>query len=122
MKNEDEQLDLLIERLRNETPTLNNAAELTDSIVNRVVQPPAKKTPALLIAFRTVSVVAAALLLLFLLQEQTTETYRPGNKHLYCFTVKHPANQSHTDKLKSYLSHLRENTNKTERLKSLLNP
>ena len=121
MKNTDDKLDLLISKLQEQTPKADNPMELTDDILKRIEQRPAKRPPVLLFTIRTISTIAASLLLLFFLKEQSIEDGYPQNKHLYVVIAKSQTELSQHSMVKSYLNHIRNNSIKNERLKSLLN-
>ena len=121
MKSTDDKLDLLISKLQEQTPTPDHPMELTDGILKRIEQRASKQRPILLFTIRTIATIAASLLLLFFLKEQSIEAAYPHNKHLYVVIVKSQPQLSQQSKVKGYLNHIRNNSIKNERLKSLLN-
>ncbi|MDP4270908.1 MAG: hypothetical protein Q8909_12385 [Bacteroidota bacterium] len=121
MKSTDDKLDLLISKLQVQTPKADNPMELTDDILKQIGQRPVKRPPVLLFTIRMISTIAASLLLLFFLKEQSIEAAYPQNKHLYVVIVKSQPQLSQQSRVKGYLNHIRNNSMKNERLKSLLN-
>lgn len=81
MKNEEDKLDILINKLSNTAPELTNAEMLTENIMQKIKDKDLHRNPILLTWIRAVSGTAAVLLIgLFLFQQNGIETTASATK------------------------------------------
>ena len=127
MKNK-ETIDVLVKKMRQHQPQLQNEKELTDKIMKTIEKKPRKKVPRILTFVQTFSGVAAVLLgILFVFQAtyERKETTISSASIVYNKKMEFPCNEilkNDKSNLKDVcFCYLQQNTEKKELLENLKN-
>ncbi|MDD4968444.1 MAG: hypothetical protein PHT07_03345 [Paludibacter sp.] len=127
MKNREDKFDILIGKLQEQKPELNEAEALTNKIMFKIRNKPRRQGISFLKMIRVISSAAAILLLgLFIIQQNEDNTVATNNTltHLNDYMInidsiciQHQSNKQ-VDLLETYLCYMQQNSIKNKQLQS----